>query len=79
MSSNSEADRDRFWALARRYIQLGHLLPQNSYDLDTDDIAAVAEASIVLDEMHKTKAEMDMLLARNAPKRSPQAPAEIFR
>jgi hypothetical protein len=63
--SDSDADRDRFWALARRYNALGRLLPRE--DLDA---ANVAEVRLVLAEMDKTKAEMDMLLARNAPKRS---------
>jgi hypothetical protein len=69
----SEADRDRFFELAKRYIQLGYLLPQDRYDFDTDDIAAVAEATVILDEMHKTKSEMDELLRRNDPRRRPAA------
>ena len=66
---DSEADKRRFWELAARYITLGHLLPRNKYDLDPDDEGAVAEARMVLDEMHKTKAEIDVILARNDPRR----------
>ena len=65
MTHDSEQDKHRFWELAARYIQLGHLLPRNEYDLDPDDEGAVVEARMVLDEMHKTKAEIDEILARN--------------
>jgi hypothetical protein len=67
---SGDEDKERFWALARRYNQLGRLLPCED-DLDAGN---VAEVRLVLAEMDKTKAEMDMLLARNAPKR-PHAPA----
>ena len=42
-----------------RYCQLGRLLPS---DIDIDDAAAMAEAKVVLAEMARTKAEMDVLL-----------------
>jgi hypothetical protein len=66
MSSGSDADRDRFWELARRYNQLGCLLPRE------DDLHAgnVIEAKLVLAELDQVKSEMDMLLVRNAPKHS---------
>ena len=62
--SDSDADRDKFWQLAPRYNALGRLLPREE-DLDVADGEAVAEVRIVLAEMDKTKAEMDMLLTAN--------------
>ncbi|MGZ5935456.1 MAG: hypothetical protein ACXWLV_12220 [Rhizomicrobium sp.] len=51
----------KFFALMKRFNQLGCLLPAPD-DLDTDDAAAVAEARVVIAEMNKTKSEMDALL-----------------
>ena len=60
MPMSSEADKNRFWSLARRYIELGQLLPPRP----TDD----AGLRTVLTETNKTKNEMDILLDRNATK-----------
>jgi hypothetical protein len=53
---------DDFMALVVRYNQLGHLLPAED-TLDTDDVAAVAEARVVLQEMTQVKSEIDRFLA----------------
>ena len=55
--------RDQFISLAERYCKLGRLLPAVG-DIDTNDIAAIAEASLILWEMSKTKSAMDALLQR---------------
>ncbi|MEH2553597.1 hypothetical protein V1286_001126 [Bradyrhizobium algeriense] len=53
-----------FFTLAERYCELGRLLPsEDDLALDHGE-AAIAEAKLVLDEMAKTKAEMDALLER---------------
>jgi hypothetical protein len=71
MTHDSEADKHRFWALAKRYNQLGLLLPKLGDFDPEEDIDVVASTRLVLDEMHKTKSEMDALLARNDPRRPP--------
>jgi len=55
--------RDQFISLAERYCKLGRLLPAVE-DIDTNDIAAIAEARLILWEMSKTKSAMDALLQR---------------
>lgn len=45
----------------RRFNELGLLLPVLG-DLDTDDVAAIAEARLVIAEINKTRSEMDALL-----------------
>ena len=55
--------RDKFISLAERYCKLGRLLPVVE-DIDTNDIAAIAEARLILCEMSKTKSAMDALLQR---------------
>ena len=58
----SSAERKaKFFALAKRYNQLGCLLPAPG-DLDADDVAAMVETQMVIAEMNKTKAEMDAVL-----------------
>jgi hypothetical protein len=53
----------KFFALVRRYNQIGALLPAEE-DIDTDDAVQVAEVRVILAEMKKTKAQMDALLER---------------
>jgi hypothetical protein len=53
---------DDFMALVVRYNQLGRLLPAEDA-LDTDDVAAVAEARVLLQEMTQVKSEIDGFLA----------------
>ena len=53
----------QFFVLAARYCELGSLLPTPD-DIDLNDVAAIAEAKLVLAEMAKVKAEMDALLER---------------
>ena len=55
--------RDQFISLAERYCKLGRLLPAVE-DIDTNDVAAIAEARLILQEMSKTKSD---LLQRRAP------------
>ena len=55
----------KFFTLAARYCELGHLLPTVD-SIDLDDDAAIAEAKIVLDGMAKTKSEMDAVLERKS-------------
>ena len=58
----SSAERKaQFFALMRQFNELGLLLPAPG-DLDTDDVAAIAEARLVIAEMNKTRSEMDALL-----------------
>ena len=58
----SSAERKaQFFALVKRFDELGCLLPAPG-DLDTDDVAAVAEARLVIAEMNKTRSEMDAVL-----------------
>ena len=65
----SEAKRKaKFFALMRRFNELGRLLPAPD-DLDPDDAAAVAESRLVIAEMNKTQAEMDRLLDLEAAAR----------
>jgi hypothetical protein len=64
--SDSDRDRDLFWSLARRYNELGRLLPSVD-DLDPDDLEAVTSAHVVLLEMDRVEAEFRTVLARNAP------------
>jgi hypothetical protein len=66
-------DYGRLTQLMQRYNQLGRLLNDEP---DVDDATQVAEAKIILDEMEKTKAEIDamlpdplMALARKARRR----------
>jgi hypothetical protein len=51
------------------FNQLGRFLPAPG-DIDPDDIEAVAEARMIIAEMHKTRAEMDGVLAAEAKLRS---------
>jgi hypothetical protein len=53
----------KFFALVKRYNQIGALLPEEE-NFDPRDAAQVAEARIILAEMNKTKAQMDALLER---------------
>ena len=53
--------RDQFISLAERYCKLGRLLPAVE-DIDTNDVGAIAEARVILQEMSKTKSAMDALL-----------------
>jgi hypothetical protein len=53
----------KFFALVKRYNQVGALLPAEE-DIETDDAAQAAEVAVILAEMHKTKAQMDALLER---------------
>ena len=53
--------RDQFISLAERYCKLGRLLPSIK-DIDTNDIAAITEARLILREMAETKSAMDALL-----------------
>jgi hypothetical protein len=48
-----------------RYCQLGRLLPAVD-DIDTNDVAAIADARLILREMSQTKHAMDRLLKRQA-------------
>ena len=57
----SDDRKAKFFALMRRFNQLGCLLPALG-DLDADDMAAIAEAEMVIAEMNKTRAEMDAVL-----------------
>jgi carbon monoxide dehydrogenase subunit G len=61
MSPESARNRDEFYDLVRRYNQLGRLLPSVD-DFEASDPEARAEADVVIEEMHKTKAAMDQLL-----------------
>ena len=63
MTPKSERRMAKFFALVKRYNQIGALLPLEA-DLDTDDAAQVAEVRMILAEMNKTKAQMDALLER---------------
>ena len=58
MTPASEKRRDKFFALVRRFNQLGCLLPAPG-DLDA---AVIDQVRLVIAEMHKTKAEMDAVL-----------------
>ena len=49
----SEARKAKFFALMRRFNELACLLPAPG-DLDTDDVAAVAEAQLVIAEINRT-------------------------
>jgi hypothetical protein len=53
--------RDQFISLAERYCKLGRLLPPIE-NTDTNDIAAITEARLILQEMAETKSAMDALL-----------------
>jgi hypothetical protein len=53
--------RDQFISLAERYCKLGRLLPPIE-NIDTNDIAAITEARLILQEMAETKSAMDALL-----------------
>jgi hypothetical protein len=46
-------------------LSLGHLLPAIA-EFDTNDIAAIAEARLILQEMSQTKSAMDSFLKRQA-------------
>lgn len=48
--------------LMARYNQLGRLLP-SADDLDTDDIEAVTEARLIIQEMAVVKTQIDECLA----------------
>ena len=61
--TNSERRMAKFFALVKRYNQVGALLPAEE-DIETDDAAQAAEVAVILAEMHKTKAQMDALLER---------------
>jgi hypothetical protein len=61
ISPERAANRDKFWALVARFNQLGCLLPDEK-DLDPDDVEAVTEARLVIDEMNATRRAMDELL-----------------
>jgi hypothetical protein len=63
MTPKSERRMAKFFALVKRYNQIGALLPAEE-DIDTDDAAQVAEVEVILAEMNKTKAQMDALLER---------------
>ena len=52
---------DELIVLMQRYNQLGRLLPCE-HDLDTDDVAAVTEARLVLKEMETTLAGIKSFL-----------------
>jgi uncharacterized protein YqiB (DUF1249 family) len=55
----------QFISLMNRYCQLGRLLPAVD-DIDTNDVAAIADARLILREMSQTKHAMDRLLKRQA-------------
>jgi hypothetical protein len=55
----------QFISLMNRYYQLGRLLPAVD-DIDTNDVAARADARLILREMSQTKHAMDRLLKRQA-------------
>ena len=58
-SAMSEAERRaQVLTLMARVCQLGRLL---NHDLDLSDMAAVAEAKLVIAEMNKAEAEIDAL------------------
>lgn len=69
MTPASEKRRDKFFALVRRFIQLGCLLPAPE-DLDA---GTMDQAELVLAEMHKTKAEMDRVLDQENASRKASA------
>lgn len=58
---NPDDRKAKFFALVKRYNQVGSLLPEEEY-LDLTNAAAVAEAKLVLAEMAKVKAELDEML-----------------
>jgi hypothetical protein len=64
MNMRRDEDRKRrYFALMERYNRLGRLLPAPD-DLDADDVAAVAEARLILAEMNATQAKMEALSNR---------------
>jgi len=60
---NPDERKAPVFALMERYCTLGRLLPAED-DIDTDDVAAIAEARLILREMSQTKSAMDALLKR---------------
>jgi hypothetical protein len=55
-----------FIALMRRYCELGRLLPQGDVvdrAIAFEDVGMRAEAKLILDEMHRVKAEIDAMIA----------------
>ena len=61
----SADERTQLISLIDRYCQLGRLLPAVD-DIDTNDVAAIADARLILREMSQTKHAMDRLLKRQA-------------
>ena len=57
----SDDRKAKFFALVKRYSQVGSLLPEEE-DLDLTNAAAVAEAKMILAEMEKMKAELEAML-----------------
>ena len=53
----------KFFALVRRYNQIGALLPLEE-NFNPRDAVQAAEVKVILAEMNKTKAQMDALLER---------------
>jgi hypothetical protein len=57
---SNEADKARFWTLAKRYNELGQLLPKRP--------VVDAGARAIIAEMNKTKSEIDAIIDRNSTK-----------
>ena len=60
-SDRAQTDEINSSRYGERYCQFGRLLPAIE-DIDTDDIAAITEARLILQEMAETKSAMDALL-----------------
>jgi hypothetical protein len=58
-----EDRKQKYFALMARYNQLGRLLPRPD-DLDPEDVEAVAETRLIIDEMNATQAKMEALSNR---------------
>jgi hypothetical protein len=61
MTTKPDDRKAKIYALMKRYNQVGALLPEEE-NLDLTNAAQVAEATIILREMAKLKAELDEML-----------------
>jgi hypothetical protein len=52
----------KFFELMARYVQLGQLLDKEK--IEAGDNEAITEATLILDEMAKTKAEIDAIIGQ---------------
>jgi hypothetical protein len=63
MTPASEQRRDKFFALMKRFNQLGCLLPSpDDFDARDADAGELAEVEMVLAEMHRVQAAMKAVL-----------------